>query len=124
MATWLELARDNSAAAQLLRTKGHFRSSVSRSYYAAYAGVTHLLASQVTFPAGRNNPTHESVLGHIMNSLPGLALDQRRALRKDYSVLLKARVDADYKPGLSCDDRGALEARLRSDSILKGIGAS
>lgn len=124
MNTWLEMSRDNSAAAHSLLVAKRFRSSVSRSYYAAYAGVTHLLGGKVTYPSGRSNPSHESILGHIMNSLPGLAPGQRRTLRTDYSVLLKARIDADYKPGLTCDEEVARQARMRSDSILKGIGVS
>jgi hypothetical protein len=122
MATWLELAQDNSAAAHVLLASGRFRSSVSRSYYAAYAGITHLLVGRVAFPAGRNNPTHESIAGHIANSLQGLTPEQRRALKTDFSVLLKARVVADYIPGHSCDDEIARNARLRSDGILKEIG--
>ena len=122
MSAWLELAGDNRIAAQELASMGRFRSSVSRSYYAAYAGVTHLLVGKVNYPSGRNNPSHQSILGHIVHNLPDVAESKRRTVRRDFSALLKARIDADYRPGLSCDSDIARQARIRSDSILEEIG--
>ena len=104
MATWLDLALDNRAAAQELSGKGHYRSSVSRSYYAAYSAVVHLLSGKrVTYAYGRANPPHEAVAGYMVHSLTRPGRRTRERLAKTFRRLMKARVDADYRPGLSCD---------------------
>jgi len=109
-------------AAQELLDGGRFRSSISRSYYAAYAAVTHLLIGRVTFASGRRNPAHEDMLDYIMSNLAGVAVGKRRTARRAYRVLWKARIDADYRPGMRCDRATALAAKMQSDRVLREVG--
>ena len=118
MSTWLELAEDNRIAAQELLGKGRFRSSISRSYYAAYCAVTYVLEGKVTYAYGRNNPTHEDVPRYIVSNLPDVEADRRRNAKKAYQMLLEARVDADYRPGMTCDRDLAMKARKASERVL------
>jgi len=122
MASWLDLAQDNLAAAQELLDTGRFRSSVSRSYYAAYCAAAHLLRGKVSYPRGRGNPAHEVIPSYLESNLGRLSRTSRQQVRTDYSVLYKARVDADYRPWLSCDRDIALRAKKLCDGILRELG--
>lgn len=110
MASWLEASADNRAAAQLLYEKERYRSSVNRAYYAAYAAVTHLLEGKVSYPQGRRNPPNGQIPSYIRSNLTSPHKDKREAAAKSFGNLWKARVDADYRPGVSCDREIALNA--------------
>ncbi len=122
MATWLEVAQDNRSDAQELLDSGCFRSSISRSYFAAYAAVTHLLIGKVTFASGRRNPAHDDMLDYIMSNLSGVPVSRRRNARRAYRVLWKARVDADYRPGMTCDRATARAAKANADRVFREVG--
>ncbi|MBM3240217.1 hypothetical protein FJZ31_28360 [Candidatus Poribacteria bacterium] len=63
MATWRELSLECLRVAKMLAGKGYWRSSVNRAYYAAYCVVTsELVARDVRFARGWNNPAHEQLL--------------------------------------------------------------
>jgi uncharacterized protein (UPF0332 family) len=101
LATWQEVSLDSLEAARRLLVERHLRSSVSRSYYAAYSAITgELTRIGVRFPRGWHNPSHEQVIALIRN---GLKLSQaarwqiNRAIRR----LRHARQDADYRPDVS-----------------------
>ncbi len=71
MATWRELSLDNLEAAKVLLAAGHIRSSINRSYYAAYCAISQALVTRgVQFARGWNNPSHEQLLTLIRNGLP------------------------------------------------------
>jgi len=104
--TWLDLARDARRSTNRLLTDDHFRSCLSRAYYAAYSKVTHALAATpgVTFPKGRQGPNHPGELGNggirrlIEASMPNMHPDQRVKLSELVGRLYTLRIDADYKP--------------------------
>lgn len=122
MATWQELSRDCLQAAKQLAGQGHLRSSVNRSYYAAYSAVTsHLVARGVRFAHGWNNPAHEQLPDFIQNNL-SLSQDARRRLRKILRILRKAREDADYRPGLSIDRTLVLHCIRDAIAVLTELG--
>jgi uncharacterized protein (UPF0332 family) len=78
----------------------HWRSSVSRSYYAAYSAVTSRLNERgVSFPHGWNNPGHEQLPNLILHNLT-LPINIRRRLKQWIEFLRNAREDADYRGGL------------------------
>src|SRR5947208_3007548 len=82
VATWQELSLDNLRAAKMLAGEGRLRSSISRSYYAAYCAVSGVLVDRgITFPHGWNNPAHEQLPDLVSHNLP-LPPDARRRLRK------------------------------------------
>ncbi len=119
MATWKELSQDNLEAAQALLAGEHWRSSVSRSYYAAYCAVSQRLAEKgVQFARGWNNPAHDQLLALIRNGLtllPGARHQMTAALRR----LRLARETADYRPGNSVGRSLALASIRDADSILR-----
>jgi uncharacterized protein (UPF0332 family) len=103
VATWRELSLDSLQAAQKLLVEGHWRSSVSRSYYAAYCAVSDQLVQRgVRFAHGWNNPTHDQVSALIRSGL-ALPLSTRRQLGRAVRRLRTARENADYRPGLEVD---------------------
>jgi hypothetical protein len=62
--------------------EGHWRSSVSRSYYAAYCAVTsELVGRGVSFPHGRKNPGHEQLPNLVLHNLT-LPMNVRRQLKR------------------------------------------
>ena len=82
LATWQDLSIDSWHAAQNLFHEGRWRSSISRSYYAAYAAVTaELVARRVTFPRGRGNPDHETLHRYIRDNLTTIPVTRRMELR-------------------------------------------
>jgi uncharacterized protein (UPF0332 family) len=103
VATWGEMSRDSLLAAHRLLAEGHLRSSVSRSYYAAYSSISGALVRRgVAFAHGWNNPSHEQVAALVRN---GLALPSglRRQVNQAIRRLRVAREGADYHPGATID---------------------
>ena len=120
MATWRQIGDDNRAAAAGL-VGDHYRSCVSRAYYAAYARITHELdrLPGVTFPAGREGPSHPGtrpdgsvgaggIRRMIEEQLRGLDEADRLELSEALRELYTLRLHADYRPS---EDVGETEAR-------------
>ena len=122
MAQWLDLSTDSQKAAQKLLDNEHFRSSVSRSYYAAYCAVAGLLVDEkLTYSYNRNNPDYKNMPAYIKNNLQGIEREKRESAAKTYVMLWKARTDADYRPGRSCTRDTALNAMRASQRILRDL---
>ena len=99
--TWQQLSRDSLRAAEVLLREGHYRSSVSRAYYAAYCAATHEIVQRVTtFSYGRNNPSHGSVPSYIQNNLT-LPQAKKDTVSSLVSILRLFREDADYRPHMT-----------------------
>jgi uncharacterized protein (UPF0332 family) len=108
VATWEEMSRDSMQAARRLLAEGHFRSSISRAYYAAYTALSgELVRRTVRFTHGWNNPSHDQVTALIRNGL-ALAPETRRQMSRAIRRLRVAREDADYRPGAGVDRALAL----------------
>ena len=98
METWRRLSESSMSAAEVLLRSGQFRSSVSRSYYAAYCTATgEIVRSLTTFPNGRRNPPHETVTQYVQNNL-AISQLRKRTIQKLIRVLRQLREDADYRP--------------------------
>ncbi len=124
MATWRELSLDSLQAAQKLLVEGHWRSSVSRSYYAAYCAVSgELVRRGASFAHGWNNPSHEQVPALVRTGL-GLPLNTRRQLNQAIRRLRTARENADYRPRVRVDRADALGAVHDAILIVKTLGRS
>lgn len=122
MLTWDAMCRDARGAAQAIRD-AHPRSSVSRSYYAAYSPVTSaLVAAGVSFPAGRQNPPHANLTRYVENSLTRLSVRERRQVKNALRVLWMMRVEADYVATASVDDRTARDALRWAHAALLPLG--
>lgn len=121
--TWHEMSVDCRRAAQHLLDKECLRSSISRSYYAAYAAVASKLdKAKVSYPAGRGNPRHADMLRYIQNSMRSLSADERRSVRRIFRYLWLSRVEADYIPSASFDRNNALNALRNAKQVMRIMG--
>ena len=98
METWRQLSEDSLNAAKTLLREGNYRSSVSRSYYAAYCAATYEITQNLTtFPNGWNNPPHEKVPEYVQNNLV-IAPTSKKIIKKLLRLLRHFRENADYRP--------------------------
>jgi uncharacterized protein (UPF0332 family) len=108
MATWADLARDNRLAANETFVRRHFRSSISRAYYAIYSAATDALVQQgITMPAGQANPKHARLPNLVGHNLTGMSHAVRWQLAGVIEKLYKLRLISDYMPQVSVDERDA-----------------
>lgn len=77
--TWLDVARDAREAANRLVTEDHYRSAVSRAYYAAYSKVTYELVATagLPMPPDREGPSHGRIRPVIQSSMPNMVEEKR-----------------------------------------------
>jgi hypothetical protein len=125
MDNWREMSLDARRAAMLLSDAGHWRSSISRSYYAAYCAVAHALVShrpELRFKHGWRNPDHLEMPRYIRNHLAHLDRSRRWELSKNMRALRKVREDADYRPASLADETLSRSALRVSYSVLRTLG--
>jgi uncharacterized protein (UPF0332 family) len=92
------MSEDSQSAAEALLREGHYRSSVSRAYYAAYCAATHEIVQKLaTFAFGWNNPPHEMLPIYIQNNLT-LSQSEKNKIKRLLRILRQYREDADYRP--------------------------
>ncbi len=112
MDSWTSISNDSLVAAKLLLSKGHNRSCVSRSYYAAYAGGTAaLLAGGVSVgDQARPNPAHHRLAKMLKHNLDPARFrqEERTDLSRRVHNLRRCREMAEYDPGATIDKRLAL----------------
>lgn len=106
-------------AAQLVRDEraAHYRSSVSRSYYAAYCAVVDRLPARATFAHGRANPGHDECIKLVMN-IGAVDPAIRREIYRRLRILYKARTDADYRPSRTVERSEAIDALRDARAII------
>ena len=114
--TWEELATDQRRAAELLQAT-HPRPSCSRAYYAAYSLLTSRLSGN-QFSRGWNNPPHVQ-LRRLIDTIPNLTNHDRRSIKQAINSLRHRREDADYRPGITVDQRGSLQSLRELDLIRR-----
>lgn len=119
MATWRELSLDNLEASKALLAGEYWRSSISRSYYAAYCAVSQRLAEKgVRFARGWNNPAHDQLLALIRNGLT-LPPQARHPMAAALRRLRLARESADYRPGYPVEKALALASYRDAGLVLR-----
>ena len=99
---WQQMARESQEVALLAEQDGHFRSSASRYYYAAYQSATAaLLYRSVTPPDTREAWRHEATPQLLKEHLEPLiaSRDKRKDLAARLGRLYKLRIIADYISG-------------------------
>ncbi len=134
MATWSDIGTECLSAAHAARDRGHFRTSVSRSYYGVYAIATGAMEERRVSVKNRtmSNPGHEqlaALLGThgVRPELRLSTLNRQSMLRRCESLfrdLRSRRIDADYRPGRAVDEssaRTALRLAFQLRDILKGV---
>jgi uncharacterized protein (UPF0332 family) len=122
LATWQEMGLENLKAAKELLVSGFYRSSLSRSYYAAYCAVTSELAGKYTFAHDGNNPAHTDLPNMILFNLTSLPVSRRWEIKKAFVRLRAARVEADYVPSAFIDRTIAVAALRDANLLLLALG--
>jgi len=114
MTTWRDISIENELAAIALLKGKHWRSCISRAYYAVYAAVAGLLKDQgLSFGGGaRDNPSHSNLPALVESNLSGLNQWQRRDLKSAARQLYSHRLDADY------DDRATITMSLARQAVI------
>ena len=116
---WEAMILERLRAAKALLDAGFYRDSISRSYYAAYCAATSRVIDRgVVFANGRRNPSHEQ-LPDLVANVPGLALLERRKLKRLLRNLRRAREDADYRPHAFVDRVTAQDAIYSATALLE-----
>ena len=121
MATWRELSLECRTAAKNLLRDGHLRSSINRSYYAAYAALSCKLGGKIIYKEGRSNPAHADLPTYILHNLDPMSRETRFDLTKAIGRLWKARVDSDYIPAAYVDRNIAIDALRDANAILMAL---
>ena len=117
MATWQEIGQDNFRTAHDLYEMKHYRSSVSRYYYAAFSRLTYELArSGVVFRLGRQTPAHAELAELVVENLTQFSETRRMTIALITLRLYRLRLDADYSDQRI--DRKAAERAMRDAEKL------
>ena len=121
METWRQLGESSLSAAEELLRSGQFRSSVSRSYYAAYCAVTgEIVQAKITFPNGWNNPPHEKVPHYIQYNLP-ISQVRKNTIKSLIRILRQLREDADYRPYRQVSQETARDCVRDARRVQQGL---
>jgi uncharacterized protein (UPF0332 family) len=105
------VAVDSYGAAIELKKGRHWRSAVSRAYFAAYSAVSGcLIELGVAMPAGREGPSHGGLPDLVANNLTILRVHDRPRLVSRLRELYRLRVLADYRPSFGMSEIEALSA--------------
>lgn len=123
MDQWLDIARENWAAARDLLSSQMWRSSISRAYYAVYAAATaKLVDAGVDMPAGREGPSHARLPQLVVDHLGGIDRADRGRLFGLIQLLYNLRLIADYRPTSDVQDgegRNAYSAMRDSFRLMQ-----
>ena len=110
-----ELAREALQAAELLVANGLARSSIDRSYYAAFHAASALLASRGIFPG-----SHDGVIAMLaLHFVKAGALP--KGAGRDLQRLQDQRLIADYKGYLDQDAADAAECLATAQRFLAAV---
>jgi uncharacterized protein (UPF0332 family) len=111
MTTWRDIAMENEQAAKELLRAGHYRSAVSRAYYAAFASINDCLVNAGTVrTSDRQALSHRALPAMVEGNISGLATWQRRDLKASARRLYELRLDADYRASVVVDWRVAKQS--------------
>lgn len=107
-------------AAKVLARAGLLRSSVSRSYYAAFSAVTYVLTGKASFPRGYETPMHQTVAALLDRHLPNhrYVRQIKAAVRRLYND----RIIADYRMGRTIDSATTLAAQQSAHAVCLYLG--
>ena len=121
MVTWKEISRENLVAAKSLSLDARWRSSVSRSYYAAYASVAGALEGLASYRKGRFGPSHDQLPKLVMTYLTEMRFYQRARVVKLARRLYRQRIAADYEPPQRVDSEESRIAVQDASAIIRSI---
>jgi uncharacterized protein (UPF0332 family) len=115
------MSKESLAAAEALLREGHYRSSISRAYYAAYCAATgEIVQKLTTFSHGRNNPAHEKVPLYVQNNLT-ISQARKTEVTNGINALRRFREDADYRPAVEIDEQTARDCIRDAAAVQAGL---
>jgi uncharacterized protein (UPF0332 family) len=118
MASWDSIGREDLRAAQELKSGKHWRSGVSRAYYAAFHALNHVLLPLENPPHHFRTHLHRQLSSLVRRHLTSLTVKRNQALRTTITRLYNARLSADYDERMTHDDAVALAALRDALSIF------
>ena len=118
---WFALSRDSFAAANVLMRSGHWRSSASRSYYAAFAAVVGALPEDVPKARDQRTPRHQDLPQMILTYLTDLPLRQRREVKASLEKLYRSRINADNYERLTTDRVTARQSVTQAGMVINRL---
>lgn len=125
---WSDVAGDARKAASRLVSE-HYRSCLSRAYYAVYSKVTFDLSAILggSFPVGDEGPRHPGRTGTggirrlIETHMTQLDTPKRVKLSELVGRLYTLRCVADYRPSVDVDARDAREAVSIMNTVFESF---
>jgi uncharacterized protein (UPF0332 family) len=118
---WLAMCQSSTRTAKLLHERHFFRSSMSRTYYAAYAALVAVLSAQrgIRFDYGGNNPSHER-LRRMIWGLNAKRFERHLIAKVHHTMnrLWTARIEADYGVKARIDENYSRECLINLHRIL------
>lgn len=121
--SWLSLAQESLASADLLRRRGHARPAASRFYYAAYQASHAILLctpAQTDLP-DRGNWDHAATMNGVVAVLRRYAAvseNTGRMIRVRLAKAYSARVQSDYAPDHQVREEHVVESRTAAASLV------
>lgn len=129
MATWAEMSRESFRAARVAMGSACYRSSVSRSYYSAYAAVTQVLVENgLIFANDREGPSHQSLRSLVEKNIGKLRGAKRiramekKILKSALNLLYENRLDADYRPSRIVEQDAARNSLIAASRVTGMFG--
>ena len=106
-----------------------YRSSVSRSYYSAYAAVAQTLTDRgLTFAGDREGPGHEQLRDLVERNIGKtrgarrIGAAEKKMLKAALNVLYANRLDADYRPSRSVEEDAARNSLAAASRVTGMFG--
>lgn len=129
MATWADMSRESFRAARLAMAHACFRSSVSRSYHAAYAAVAQALVDRgLAFAGDREGPAHHDLRDMVeanIGSLRGarrMRAAEKKQVKAALNLLYENRLDADYRPSRTVEEEAARNSLAAASQVTGKFG--
>jgi len=117
--TWYEIGKNHLEAAKHSQ-KEFFRTSASRSYYAAHVVLAEALVKEgCVFEGGRQTPPHHDQVRLIGKYLAHKGQKIVRELQALFRRLYRRRLDADYSRTVAFDAKIALDSVRDVSSVFK-----
>jgi uncharacterized protein (UPF0332 family) len=119
---WDAIGRDSLEAGRLLFKEGRWRSSISRSYYAAFSVVVGRVLPHVKLPPRMMTPRHNALPKQVMKHLTRLYPKQQRLVSGMLVRLYRARIRADDNAPKNVEREDALASIRMAAAVMKLLG--
>jgi uncharacterized protein (UPF0332 family) len=119
---WDAIGQDSLKAGRSLFEEGRWRSSISRSYYAAFSVVVGRILPHVKLPPRMMTSRHDTLPKQVMKHLTRLYPKTQRTISGPLVRLYRERIRADYNAAKELTRAGALAAVRMAAAVMKLLG--